>query len=108
MLPWMQWAFGLLWAVVLELVHLQQALSLKAAEAHAARQGLIRMLHEISCAQLIERLVRNLDACKVCIAVACFLWSTVEQEFLGFDEEAQFCWFPKWECYNFVDDICQP
>jgi hypothetical protein len=66
-LPWLRWAFGLLWAVLLELVHIQQALTLEAAETRAAQRGLIRMLHESACAQLVERLMRNLNTCKVCI-----------------------------------------
>ena len=63
--PFLQWAFGLLWAILLELVHLQHAESAPTATTLLASRPLLRVLHDASCAQLLERLLRAFVTCRV-------------------------------------------
>lgn len=64
-LPFLQWAFGLLWAILLELVRLQRAEDSRAAATILAARPLLRVLHDASCAQLLERLLRAFVTCRV-------------------------------------------
>jgi hypothetical protein len=63
--PWVRWAFGLAWAVIVELRNFQSAEDPKAAAHLLPKRALLRCLHDGAFMRLLSKLLRAAAACRV-------------------------------------------